>query len=322
LEDKNIDHVIPVDGMWISIFGTHGYIGLTLWFLIMGLPPMLFVLRFPGHLWAHPRVAAASLGAALLSLYVVDCILNGFLNMIFISLAGGLIGLSPASLGVTRTTWHQVGDTGRRSGTVRKAECARRSTLRPAAGRIRLADRYRSLGRAFKKKGQLAEAEAAWRQALDLLAATAVGGATPDVQRRWCDCANDLAWLRLHHPEPELQDVNFGVELARRVVETCPDCAVYWNTLGVAHLRAGDYPAAVAALDRAATLGNGGTAFDDVFLSIAHAHLGDWEQARHRLAQAMLGMERDYPGQPELAGYCDEARSILSTGPEIQHTAR
>jgi uncharacterized protein HemY len=110
--------------------------------------------------------------------------------------------------------------------------------------------------------------------------------------------------------------VGFALALARQVVETCPDCGVYWNTLGVAYLRAGDYPAAVTALERATALGHGGTAFDEVFLAMAHAHLGDLEQARHRLAQAMLGMERDYPGQPELVGFCDEAQSLLAAAPD------
>ena len=172
------------------------------------------------------------------------------------------------------------------------------------------------MGRTFKKEGRLAEAETAWRQALDLLAAAA--GADPAaVQRRWCDCANDLAWLRLHHPDPALRDPAFAVALARQVVETCPDCGVYWNTLGVAYIRAGDYPAAVAALERATALGNGSTAFDDVFLAMAHAHLGDREQARHRLAQAMLGMQRDHPGHPELARFCDEVQSLLAAGPDL-----
>jgi tetratricopeptide (TPR) repeat protein len=167
-----------------------------------------------------------------------------------------------------------------------------------------------------EKEGRLAEAEAAWRQALDLLAAAAVGGPTAEVQRRWCDCANDLAWLRLHHPEPALRDVGFAVTLARQVVEICPDSEVYWNTLGVAYLRAGDYPAAVAALERATAIGPGATAFDDVFLAMAHAHPGDLEQARQRLAQAMLSRERDYPNQPDLARFCDEARSLLAPDPD------
>ena len=42
------------------------------------------------------------------------------------------------------------------------------------------------------------------------------------------------------------------------------------------------------------------------------ARLGDPAEARLALARAMLRAERDYPGHPELAAFCDEARSILA----------
>jgi len=60
----------------------------------------------------------------------------------------------------------------------------------------------------------------------------------------------------------------------------------------------------------------GSTAFDDVFLAMAHARLGDHEQAELRLTHAILGMERDYPGHRELVCFCEEARSILAEGTE------
>lgn len=99
--------------------------------------------------------------------------------------------------------------------------------------------------------------------------------------------------------------------MARRMVETYPDAEVYWNTLGVAYYRAGDYTAAVAALDHAITLG-GGTAFDDIFLAMAHARLGNLKEARRELAQAVIRAEHDYPGHLELTGFCNEARFILT----------
>jgi hypothetical protein len=56
------------------------------------------------------------------------------------------------------------------------------------------------------------------------------------------------------------------------------------------------------------------TAFDDVFLAMAHAHLGDVERARQDLARAMIRAERDDPGHPGLAGLRDEAHAILTGG--------
>src|SRR5262249_46382475 len=150
------------------------------------------------------------LSAAMVGLYMVDCTFNGFVNIIYVSLAGGLIGLRPAHLGIGLRS-HQAGALDRGIGAGRRTESARPSVLRPAAGKIRLADRTWRLGRGFKKEGRLGEAEAAWRQALDLLAAAAVTDPTADVQRRWCDCANDLAWLRLHHSELALRDPTFAL---------------------------------------------------------------------------------------------------------------
>ena len=130
-----------------------------------------------------------------------------------------------------------------------------------------------------------------------------------------------MAWLWANHPDPARRNPNAAVAMAQRMVEQCPNAEVYWNTLGAAYYRAGDDASAVAALDHATALG-GGTAFDDVFLAMAHARLGDHEQAELRLTHAIFGMERDYPGHPELVCFCDEARSILAEGtdtPSLTH---
>jgi hypothetical protein len=31
----------------------------------------------------------------------------------------------------------------------------------------------------------------------------------------------------------------------------------------------------------------------------------------------MLGMQRDHPGHPELARFCDEVQSLLAAGPDL-----
>ena len=98
--------------------------------------------------------------------------------------------------------------------------------------------------------------------------------------------------------------------MAKRLVEQCPDAATYWNTLGVAHYRAGDDGLAIAALKRATALGT--SAFDEVFLAMAYARSGDREESERRLAQAELQMARDYAGHPELGRFCDEARAVLA----------
>ena len=170
---------VPTDGLWIIILGTKGYVGLTLFYLALILPAALFVWRFPVRLWGDPRVAAGSLAAVLLSLYMVDCLMNGFPNMIYVTLAGGLIGLEPKQLRAIAAGrgGKAVGQAGRGEPRV-AALGAVAAGPGPHGGQIVLADRYRSLGRSFKQEGRPDEAESAWRQALDVL--TALMEAEPD----------------------------------------------------------------------------------------------------------------------------------------------
>jgi hypothetical protein len=314
---------VPTDGLWIIILGTRGFVGLILFYLALILPTALFIRRFPVRLWGDPRVAGGSLAAVLLSLYIVDCLMNAFPNMIYVTLAGGLIGLEPKQLRTTaaKRGGKSVGQAGR--GQPRTAAL---DTLAagpgPHGGRIVLAERYRSLGRSFKREGRQNEAESAWRQALDVL--TGLLEAKPgslELRQLWCDCANDLAWLWANHPDPTRRNPDAAVAMAQRMVQQCPNAEVYWNTLGAACYRAGDAASAVAALDHATALG-GGTAFDNVFLAMAHAQLGDHEQAELRLTHAIFGMARDYPGHPELVCFCDEARFILAEGTEAPSATR
>ena len=306
---------VPTDGLWIIILGTKGFVGLILFYLAMILPAARFVMRCPPRVWGDPQVAASSLVSALLALYMVDCLLNAFPNMIYVTLAGGLMSIEPRRFralatgrgGAASATW--ANPSGRNAQTAAFDPVT--ATSAATAGRITLADRYRNLGRSFKQEGRFDEAESAWRQALDLLTRMLDAKPNSAAERiQWCDCANDLAWLQANHPDLARRDPDAAVAMARRIVEKCPDAEAYWNTLGVAYYRAGDDAMAVAALDRAMTLG-GGTAFDQVFLAMAHARLGDLEKARMEYDRAVVNAERNYPGHPELAVFCGEAHSIL-----------
>jgi tetratricopeptide (TPR) repeat protein len=322
---------VPVDGRWLATFGVKGFVGLILLYVAMALPAFLFLRNVPVRLWNHPHVAAATVAAALLGLNLIDLLVNGFINMIYVTLAGGLISLrmiphTTGRLGVHGARFAGgTGGSGRvcaasGPGTRDRLDTTARSlrdTRHSRAGTVRLANQYRSLGRMLKREGRLAEAEAAWRQALELVSGlTAADPDATELQRQWCDCANDLAWFRLHHMDRPRGDAASALVLASRAVEICPNSSVYWNTLGVAHLRASEFASAVSALNQAVALGNGGTAFDDVFLSMAHARLGHLDQARQWLAQGLRRMEQDHPGHPDLRRFCDEARALIVVGAE------
>jgi hypothetical protein len=289
---------VETDGMWIIFFGTKGWVGLTCLYLAMMLPAGLFVWRFPPRLWTDPRVAPASVAAVMLTLYIVDCLLNGFVNLIYITLAGGLMGIEPKQLRLITP--------GSGKQTVEQTN---------GANQLALADHNHSLGRALKAEGRLTEAEAIWRQSLDLLSALrAAYPNNPDLEQRCCNCANDLVWLWVNY-DIGRQDLDTAVAMAKWIVEMCPNAAIYWNTLGVAQYRAGDDASAITALNRATTLG-GSMPFNEVFLAMAYARSGDRVQSELRLALAISQTRRDYPQHPELSRFCNEAQSVLQL-PEL-----
>ena len=194
----------------------------------------------------------------------------------------------------------------------------------PAAqAAVAASDRCRNLGRALKSNGQFTEAKTAWRQALDILTKlVAIYPDNSDLQQRWCDCGNDLAWLLLSHPDPDSDDPALALTLASQVVERFSASSVYWNTLGVAFFRTGNFESAVTALDRAIALSSGGTAFDHVFLAMSHARLGNLEVSQECLARAMFDKEKGHPSHTELARLCDEAQSIIAFDPDAPAIAQ
>jgi tetratricopeptide (TPR) repeat protein len=302
---------VPTDGLWIIIFGEKGFYGLVLIYVAMILPVTRFAWRFPVRLWGLPQMAAASLAAALLSLYMIDCLLNAFVNIIYVTLAGGLNGIELAQLHTSATST--------KGATHRKPASRQDAVLVEGLCAI---DQSYSKGRTLKGEGRFEEARGAWLETLDLLdTLTKAHSNQPELRRRWCDCANDLAWLEIHHLELPQSDLPSVIAVARRTVELCPDSPAYWNTLGTACFRAGDNESAVTALGHATGL-SGGTPFDDVFLAMAHARSGNRQQAEHYLAQAVTSMERGYSGHPELVRFCDEAQAILNENPKTSTAIR
>ena len=296
--DKPWRRMVETDGLWIIILGARGFFGLTSLYLAFVLPAALFIWRFPVRLWSDPRLASGTIAAVLLGLYMVDCLMNGFPNIIYITLAGGLAGIEAKQL--------QLVAPGSGTQAVRRAS---------SADQLALAERNCNMGRALKAEGRLKEAEAVWKQSLNLLGELrAAYPNNPDLQQRCCDCANDLVWLWVNY-DTGRSDLKTAVAIAQWIVEECPDAAIYWNTLGVAQYRAGNYASAITALDRATTLG-GTTPFNEVFLAMAYARSGGREESELRLAQAISQVRQDYPEHSELSRFCDEARFMLAEGTE------
>ncbi len=283
------------DGLWILTLGYYGCVGLATWTVVLLLPSLLFIRRFPVSQWDSPAVAPVAAFATLLSLYMIDCLANGFINLVLITASGGLVCVRPLDFGMKGSS---------RSGRFRDnaqkvllvADKSGHSCIsgiiepgivkKSAPGAVetsveQVAQRYEQLARTLKNQGLPAEAKSAWTHALSLLTDAAL--ARPEVSgalSRRCDCANDLAWFLCTESDTTVAEPSLALQLARETTQADPHSAAYWNTLGAAHYRAGDPTSAIDALERSITLSRGGTGFDYVFLSLSHASLGQFEQAR------------------------------------------
>jgi tetratricopeptide (TPR) repeat protein len=141
---------------------------------------------------------------------------------------------------------------------------------------------------ALGSAGLVEEAENGYRKAAELMPDNAV-------------FYNHLAWLLATCPEPKFRNPSRAVELAKRAVELAPEDPMDWNTLGVAHYRAGNWKEAIANLEKAEALAPGKyLAFNAFFLAMAHWQLGEKDTARQLYAQAVAWMEKNKPSAPEL----------------------
>lgn len=82
------------DSLWIIAFGSNGAVGLISLTTSMLLPVVVFLRRYPARLWFHRSVAPAASLAVLLTLYMLDCILNAMTNPIYMVVCGGIAGVA------------------------------------------------------------------------------------------------------------------------------------------------------------------------------------------------------------------------------------
>jgi tetratricopeptide (TPR) repeat protein len=127
---------------------------------------------------------------------------------------------------------------------------------------------------------------------------------------------NEFAWLLATCPDAKIRDVARAIKLADEAVKLAPKEGGSWNTLGVAHYRAGNWKAAWAALEKSKELRKGGDAFDWFFTAMAHWKLGDHDAARKWYNQAVAWMDKNQPENEELRRFRAEAEELLKKEPE------
>jgi tetratricopeptide (TPR) repeat protein len=171
--------------------------------------------------------------------------------------------------------------------------------------RRELAANYNELANLLDATGEDAEAEKLYRRTL------AVREKLKNDFPREARDRRDLAWLLSDCPNRQLRNVERAVSLAKEAVLLAPKGGDCWMTLGVAHYRAGDWKAAVAALNRATELRSGGDSTEWFFLAMAHWQLGDKQQARSWYDRATQRMDEKQPRDQKLHRWRAEAAALL-----------
>jgi tetratricopeptide (TPR) repeat protein len=293
------------------------------------IPSILFAARYPVRSWATREIGPLAAAAALLSTYLCDCLMNSFNNLIYNVVAGGLVCALASrpyhpAVGGTRDAMSRLPRRNRprasqeemeRDAAELGIESGDFSSPPSLTSREQLAFRYIELARALGPGRQFDKARGAWKHALELL--TEAASATPDDpgtrKLRW-DCVNDFAWFLLRAPNADQESVLMALRLATEATESQPENGVYWNTLGHAQYRAGDFGAAIMALERSIDLNRGGKGGDCLLMAMAHAREGRPQEARDWYDRAALGIEQNRPNDPELLALRQEADALLNPG--------
>lgn len=111
----------------------------------------------------------------------------------------------------------------------------------------------------------------------------------------------------------EGRDNKQAVEQARQRTADRPDNALYWNTLGAALYRAGDWKAAAQTLERAQQRRPPGKEHggDFLWLAMAQWRLNEREAARAAYQQGARWLKATLPHNPELRRLEREAAEVL-----------
>jgi serine/threonine protein kinase/tetratricopeptide (TPR) repeat protein len=185
--------------------------------------------------------------------------------------------------------------------------------------RTGLIETLHEYSRLLKAPADRLEGEASFRRAL-AVAAGLIG--KPEVSQHCYTMAlagpfNDLAWDLVRRPPTQPSDAALAVHLARQAIEWEPDQASgFWNTLGLAYYRLGDWSSAASALQKSMDLNNGGNPADWLFLAAIDHHRGNKEQARRWFDQSAAWLEKnrgwDNDQDAELRQFREEAALVLS----------
>ena len=128
---------------------------------------------------------------------------------------------------------------------------------------------------------------------------------------------NNLAWLLVTCPDTKLRNPREALELVTKALCIAPNASCgwnpryWWNTLGVAHYRAGNWQLAKGALITSTKLNSGGSASDWYFLAMTCRQLGEEKEASMWFKRAEDWMQSHHLHDEELKRFQKEAAKVL-----------
>ena len=108
-----------------------------------------------------------------------------------------------------------------------------------------------------------------------------------------------LSWLLTTGDDPDWRNDKRALELSKEAVQLSPNDGDFWNTLGMAHYRVGNWKEALAALENAMALSDGGDGLDWLILAMVQWRLGNKQEARRRYEQALPWLKEHGGGRME-----------------------
>jgi serine/threonine protein kinase/tetratricopeptide (TPR) repeat protein len=127
---------------------------------------------------------------------------------------------------------------------------------------------------------------------------------------------NDLAWYLVTCAEPRIRDAARAVKHVEQALSLEPNVWQYWNTLGVARYRNGDWNGTIAAMKKASQMNGGTDAGDFLFMAMAYWHLEKREPARDSFQKAVRLIQKESHPNQEWQQFRAEAEALL--GPITQ----
>ncbi len=121
---------------------------------------------------------------------------------------------------------------------------------------------------------------------------------------------NNLAFLLCDCQEVELRDPHQAVALATQALAQSPQQSAYWTTLGLAHYRAGEWQAALTAIDKSMAFGADNTAQNWLLRAMIEWRRDDRQQAQAWYAKAATWLEHN-PMTDELYHFRREASDMM-----------